>query len=157
MLSNFGPAEGGRETWLYNFLPRLLQRFTQLRLRIHGFRLAGDPDHRGTLIDAVPAKDRDRISIDFVQAKPSRRPNAFAFWTGLRRTARNSAQPRFVIAVGSWVELLAVLRQRRVPPLRQDPVAADNLRRRESASHPARCARAHPPRRRCRSSGEPTC
>jgi glycosyltransferase involved in cell wall biosynthesis len=109
MLSNLGPAEGGRETWLYNFLPRLLQHFTHLRLRIHGFRLAGDPDHRGALINVVPAKDRDRISIDFVHAKPSRRPNAFAFWTGLRRTGRNSAEPHVVIAVGSWVELLAVI------------------------------------------------
>ena len=109
MLSNLGPAEGGRETWLYNFLPRLMQRFPQLRLRIHGFRPDGDPDHRETLLGTVSAGDRNRIAIDFVDAKPSRRPNAFAFWTGLRRSARNSPSPRFVIAVGSWVELLAVL------------------------------------------------
>jgi glycosyltransferase involved in cell wall biosynthesis len=109
MLSNLGPAEGGRETWLYNFVPRLLQRFPQLKLCIHGFRLMGEPDHRDTLVGAVHAEDRDRISIDFVQARPSRRPNALAFWAGLRRMARNSASPRFVIAVGSWVELLAVL------------------------------------------------
>ena len=109
MLSNLGPAEGGRETWLYNFVPRLLRRFPHLRLRIHGFRLAGDPDPRDTLVGVVAAEDRDRISVDFVQAKPSRRPNAFAFWTGLRRLARGSTDPRFVVAVGSWVELLAVL------------------------------------------------
>ena len=60
------------------------------------------PTTRGALINVVPAKDRDRISIDFVHAKPSRRPNAFAFWTGLRRTGRNSAEPHVVIAVGSW-------------------------------------------------------
>jgi len=109
MLSNLGPAEGGRETWLYNFVPRLLQRFPNLSLRIHGFRLDGEPDHRGKLVGAVDDGERNRISIDFVEAKRSRRPNAFAFWSGLRRSARNSTQPRFVIAVGSWVELLAVL------------------------------------------------
>jgi glycosyltransferase involved in cell wall biosynthesis len=109
MLSNLGPAEGGRETWLYNFLPRLMERFPQLRLRIHGFRLDGDPDHRVTLLGVVAKEDRDRISIDFVQVSPSRRPNAFAYWTGMRRSARNAPAARFVIAVGSWVELLAVL------------------------------------------------
>jgi glycosyltransferase involved in cell wall biosynthesis len=109
MLSNLGPAEGGRETWLYNFVPRLLRRFPQLRLRIHGFRLDGDPGHQEALVGVVALEDRDRISIDFVQAKPSRRPNAFAFWTGLRRLAHGSTDPRVVVAVGSWVELLAVL------------------------------------------------
>lgn len=109
MLSNLGPAEGGRETWLYNFLPRLLQRFPQLRLHICGFRLGGDADHRGTLLGVVDEEHRDQIEIGFVEAKPSRRPNAFAFWTGLRRSTRQLPPPRFVIAVGSWVELLAVL------------------------------------------------
>ena len=109
MLSNLGPAEGGRETWLYNFAPRLLRRFPELRLRIHGFRLDGEPDHRGKLVGAVDEGERNRISIDYVEAKRGRRPNAFAFWSGLRRSAGNSPQPRFVIAVGSWVELLAVL------------------------------------------------
>ena len=109
MLSNLGPAEGGRETWLYNFLPRLMQRFPSLKLRIHGFRLDGEPDHREKLLGTVSAGDRDRISIDLVEAKPSRWPNAFTFWTGLRRPADNSTQPRFVVAVGSWVELLGVL------------------------------------------------
>ena len=109
MLSNLGPAEGGRETWLYNFVPRLLQRFPTLGVRIHGFRLDGEPDNRAKLVGVVDEGDRNRISIDFVEARRGRLPNAFAFWSGLRRSARNSTQPRFVIAVGSWVELLAVL------------------------------------------------
>lgn len=109
MLSNFGPSEGGRETWLYNFAPRLLQRYPQLRLAIHGFRLEGDPDNRETFRGAIRKGDRDRLSIDLVQAAPSRRPNALAFWTGLPRLTANSRKPRFVLAVGSWVELLAVL------------------------------------------------
>ena len=109
MLSNLGPSEGGRETWLYNFLPRLLQRYPQLRLSIHGFRLDGDSDNRETLHRAARDSDRERLSIDFVQAASSRRPNAFAFWTGLRRLVAKSREPKFVVAVGSWVELVAVL------------------------------------------------
>ena len=109
MLSNLGPSEGGRETWLYSFVPRLLQRYPQLRLTIHGFRLDGEADSRETLSRAVSGNDLDRLSIDFVQARPSRRPNAFAFWTGLHRLAAKSRQPQFVLAVGSWVELLGVI------------------------------------------------
>jgi glycosyltransferase involved in cell wall biosynthesis len=109
MLSNLGPSEGGRETWLYNFVPRLLQRYPQLRLTIHGFRLDGEADSRETLRRAVSENDLDRLSIDFVEAAQSGRPNAFAFWTGLRRLAAKSRQPRFVLAVGSWVELLGVI------------------------------------------------
>lgn len=109
MLSNLGPSEGGRETWLYNFVPRFLQRYPQLRLRIHGFRLDGEADNRDTLLGAVPATDRDRLSVSEVQTSPDSVPNAFSFWKKLGRSARKAVEPRFVLAVGSWVELLAVL------------------------------------------------
>ena len=56
MLSNLGPAEGGRETWLYNFLPRLTERLPHLKLRIHGFRLDSDPDYRKTLLGTLPQR-----------------------------------------------------------------------------------------------------
>ena len=109
MLSNLGPSEGGRETWLYNFVPRLMQRYPQLRLAIHGFRIDGEADNRETLLGAVQESDRGRLSINLIQARPSRLPNAFSFWSNLGRSAREPVAPRFVLAVGSWVELLAVV------------------------------------------------
>ena len=108
MLSNFGRADGGRETWAYNFIPRLLERYPELRLAIYGLRVDGEPDNRETVFSAVPAAHRNRLSIDFVRAKADRWPNAFAFWNGLSTLCREKP-PAFVLAVGSWVELRAAL------------------------------------------------
>jgi glycosyltransferase involved in cell wall biosynthesis len=111
MLSNFGRADGGRETWAYNFIPRLLQLHPDLRLRIYGFRVEGQPDHSSSLLGIVPDVDRGRVSIEFVEAARNRIPNAFAFWRGIPALAESSS-PQFALAVGSFVELLAVLRTR---------------------------------------------
>jgi glycosyltransferase involved in cell wall biosynthesis len=112
MLSNFGLADGGRETWARNFIPRLLDRYPELRLRILGLRVEGEPDNRATVLSSVPEADRDRLSIDFVSAKKGRGPNALAFWRGLPRVTGDDSSPAFVLAVGSWVEVLAVLLSR---------------------------------------------
>jgi glycosyltransferase involved in cell wall biosynthesis len=111
MLSNFGRADGGRETWAYNFVPRLLARYPGLRLSVFGMRTDGEADNRDALRSAVGQDDRDRLAVDFVEAKAGRRPNAFAFWAKLRRLVarRLDHPPALVLAVGSWVELLAVL------------------------------------------------
>ena len=93
MLSNFGRADGGRETWAYNFLPGLLERYPQLRLNIYGLRVDGEPDNEGTLSEAFTLPDRSRVAIDFVRANSNRVPNALIFWSGLRSKIR-SESPR---------------------------------------------------------------
>lgn len=113
MLSNFGRADGGRETWAYNFIPRLLDRYPSVRLSIFGLRVDGQPDNRETLLSSLPEDQRSRVTVDFVRAKADRWPNAFSFWRGLRKLAQTRPVPAFVVAVGSWVELRAVLRSRR--------------------------------------------
>lgn len=110
MLSNFGRADGGRETWAYNFIPRLLDRYPSLRLSIFGLRVDGQPDNRETLLSCVPEDQRSRLTVDFVRAKADRWPNALSFWRELGKLAQTRPVPSFVIAVGSWVELRAVLR-----------------------------------------------
>ena len=117
MLSNFGRADGGRETWAYNFLPALLERYPRLRLNIYGLRVDGEPDNEATLVEALSPPDRPRISIDFVRASANRVPNALPFWSGLRRKVRQDS-PGFVLGVGSFVELLAILLS---PVLRRAP------------------------------------
>jgi glycosyltransferase involved in cell wall biosynthesis len=112
MLSNLGRADGGRETWAYNFIPRLLDRYRSLRLSIFGLRVDEQPDNRETLLSCVPEDQRSRLTVEFVPAKANRWPNAFSFWRGLRKLAQSKPVPAFVVAVGSWVELRAVLRSR---------------------------------------------
>ena len=109
MLSNFGRADGGRETWAYNFIPRLLERYPTLSLDIFGLRVDGEPDHRETVLSSVAEAQRNRLAAHFVRAKADRLPNALSFWRGVPKLARGTNWPIFALAVGSWVELLAVL------------------------------------------------
>ena len=110
MLSNFGRADGGRETWAYNFVPRLLDRYSSLRLRIYGFRLEGEPDNSETVLSSVAEAQRERLSIHFVGEKAALLPNQVAFWRGLPRIAAGEPEPAFLVAVGSWTDLRAALR-----------------------------------------------
>lgn len=109
MLSNFGRADGGRETWAYNFIPRLLERYPALRLTIYGLRVDGEPDNREAVLSSVSRAQRNRLSVEFVRASADRWPNALAFWNGVSKLARDRPPPAFVLAVGSWVELRAAL------------------------------------------------
>ncbi|MGI8704738.1 MAG: hypothetical protein ACR2JJ_02900 [Sphingomicrobium sp.] len=45
MVSNFGRGDRGRETWAYNFIPRLLRRLPTLSLNLFGLR-EGSPTQR---------------------------------------------------------------------------------------------------------------
>ena len=65
MLSNFGPADGGRETWAYNFIPRLIARHKHLRLSIFGLRIEGEPDNSTLLETSVGQND---LPLDLIIA-----------------------------------------------------------------------------------------
>lgn len=111
MLSNFGLRDGGRETWAYNFIPRLLEHDKELRLRVYGLRIDGEADNSTRLAAAVADRNRDRLSTTFFRAKANAIPNAFYYWRGLRRLLSGEArpQPAYVLAVGSFFEMAAVL------------------------------------------------
>ena len=104
MLSNFGLADGGRETWAYNFIPRLIARHPRLRLSIFGLRVDGEPNNSALLEDL--ATKNGSLKLDFTPAPANRVPNAFYFWKGLHNVR---SRFRFVLAVGSFVELIGVL------------------------------------------------
>ena len=104
MLSNFGLADGGRETWAYNFIPRLIARHPRLRLSIFGLRVDGKPDN-SVRLEELAARNAS-LELDFTPAPANRVPNAFYFWKGLRKVG---GRFRFVLAVGSFIELVGVL------------------------------------------------
>ena len=70
MISNFGPADGGRETWAYNFIPRLLDLWPEAQLDIVGLRREGQPDNSALLKKLTGP----RGSITFVESKRRRFP-----------------------------------------------------------------------------------
>ena len=120
MISNFGRADGGRETWAYQFLPRLLQRHPHLRIDVCGLRVEGQDENRDALLSAVPEADRDRLGITFLRAFRNKVPNSLDMIRAMRRSDWPSQRPDLALGVGSFVELLAMMA---APRLRGVPKA----------------------------------
>src|SRR5690349_14839162 len=106
MISNFGVADGGRETWAYNFIPRLLERWPEVALDVIGLHRAGQQDNAAQ----VQALLRDRGSVTFLQSRRRR----FPILSMLRQSPRSLsrarlAAPDLVIGVGSAIEALVIM------------------------------------------------
>ena len=112
MISNFGRSDGGRETWAYNFIPRLLERDGGLHLHVFGVRRPGEADSRVELLAAVRPQDRNRLHLHFGEIGKSRWPVGLKAIGTLSRLISDTALPRidYTLAVGSLMELLVVLR-----------------------------------------------
>ena len=121
MISNFGRADGGRETWAYQFLPRLLARDPDLHLEIHGLRADDEPDNRPELMAAFAEADRVRIRCHFHRAKRSAVPLSLKM-LGAMSGQRSAGEPGdLVLCVGSFVDLACALI---APAFRRSPKAA---------------------------------
>jgi len=103
MISNFGPGDGGRETWAYNFIPRLLEFWPSAELDIIGLRREGQPDHTSRLQELMGR----RGTVTFVVSRRKRFPilSMLKAAPGLSRARR----PDLVISVGSAIEQLVAL------------------------------------------------
>ena len=102
MISNFGSADGGRETWAYNFIPRLLKRWPGITLDIVGLHRAGQPDNEARVRDLLGG----RGSVTFLHSARKR----FPVLSMLRRAPRvKLAAPDLVIGVGSAIEAPVIL------------------------------------------------
>lgn len=109
MISNFGRADGGRETWAYQFLPRLLQRHPHLHIDVCGLRIDGQDDNSDELRGAVRQSDRARLGITFLRAVQNKIPNSLDMIRAIRRSDWPNERPQLAIGVGSFVELLAMM------------------------------------------------
>jgi glycosyltransferase involved in cell wall biosynthesis len=106
MISNFGVADGGRETWAYNFIPWLLERWPNVTLDIIGLHRAGQTDNSSRVRELL----RERGSITFLHSSRKR----FPLLSMLRRAPNELSRSRhraadLVIGVGSAIELLVIL------------------------------------------------
>ncbi len=120
MISNFGRADGGRETWAYQFLPRLLERKPNLHVEVCGLRVDGQEDNSDELREAIAESERDRFDIAFLGAPRNKVPNSLDMIRAIRRSSWPSARPDLALGVGSFVELLAMMA---APGLRRVPKA----------------------------------
>lgn len=105
MISNFGTADGGRETWAHNFIPRLLARWPGARLDLIGLHRAGEPDNRPRLLAIEPG----RLGVTFLHSDRKRYPVLSMLREAPGKLSRaRHAVPDLVIGVGSAVELLVI-------------------------------------------------
>ncbi|MER9445690.1 glycosyltransferase [Mesorhizobium sp. M0340] len=113
MLSSFSRAGGGRETWAYNFLPRLLQEKPAVALYIYGLKSNDEADHSSEFCSYFTDSSRRRLSVKIFNAAKSRLPRVFLM-VGclLRAQPRANAMAdelRISLGVGSVIELAMIL------------------------------------------------
>lgn len=115
MISNFGVADGGRETWAYNFIPRLLKRWPSVILDLIGLNRSGEPDNEPSLTHLLAG----RGEVTFLHSTRQRYVALSMVGQAPRALSTRSLQtPDLVIGVGSAVELLVMQAS---PALRRAP------------------------------------
>jgi len=106
MISNFGVADGGRETWAYNFIPRLLRRWPDIHLDLIGLHRVGQQDNSGRLNGLLGG----RGSTTLLTSARKRFPILSMLRQAPRQlTTSKHPRPDLVIGVGSIMELLVIL------------------------------------------------
>tara|TARA_R110000850_G_scaffold218852_2_gene344397 strand:- start:17131 stop:18297 length:1167 start_codon:yes stop_codon:yes gene_type:complete len=86
MLSTFDKDAGGRETWLYNFLPELLKDDIFECVNLYGFKTSQDSNHKKELLKLDPKiQDRKTLFPYILEGKASRWPKVFSMFRALKR------------------------------------------------------------------------
>lgn len=106
MLSRFNKSGGGRETWFYNFMPRLYQLDPEFTLDVLGYKMGNS----NLEVENAFASLRDRITFNFFELKPSKVPLFFKMWKRvfLVRKKEMIKPYDYVIAMGMF-ELIMIL------------------------------------------------
>ena len=121
MISNFGRADGGRETWAYQFLPRLLARNPNLHLEIHGLRADDEPNNEPELMAAFAKADHGCVRCNFHRASRSAIPLSLKMLGAMSRERSTDELSDLVLCVGSFVDLACAIV---APTFRRSPKAA---------------------------------
>ena len=89
MLSNFDPNGGGRETWLYNFLPEFLRNNNIGRVNLFGYKQPKDLNFKKELL-AFESENRSPESLYtyILEGTPSKLPLAFSMFRKLRKLSK---------------------------------------------------------------------
>lgn len=111
MNSTFNSDVGGRETWLYNFLPELLKDTRFEKVTLFGFRMPDQEDFTNKLESLDPQVDgKKRLFPVIFKKERGRLPIAHSMYKCLKAHTQSIGNPPdFVLAVGVF-EMLMVLR-----------------------------------------------
>lgn len=109
MLSAFGKQDGGRETWLYNFLPELLLDSKISKVHLFGFRTKDQEDNT-ELLKRLDPHEKGRVIPIILVSEPTRFPKFVTMFKMLRRFSGSLEykSPTHVMAVGGMLETLMI-------------------------------------------------
>lgn len=114
MLSNYGRKDGGRETWLYNFLPQLLEDASIKKIHLFGFKIAGQEDTTAALM-ALDKSKTEKIVPIILEGTPKKYPKFISMHLLLRKYLKQNSlhKPDYVLAVGGMFETYMLLKNER--------------------------------------------
>lgn len=120
VLSELDRSAGGRETWIYNFLPRWMMSDATLNLRLHAVRARGKHGDDLELLDLLRPIGPARFIAELYDLDGSRLPLFLAMARALRSRWRrqNEGVPRFTVVTGIMEAAMLLC----VPKLRRAPV-----------------------------------
>lgn len=106
MLSKFKKSEGGRETWFYNFMPRLLESDPSFDLDVLGYQ----SNESAKEYESVFGRYGDRVNFHFLKLSAGKIPLFFKMWRSIHsmRKLKEAKAYDFIIAMGIF-ELIMVL------------------------------------------------
>ncbi|QIE58267.1 glycosyltransferase family 4 protein [Rasiella rasia] len=114
MLSTFNRDAGGRETWLYNFLPELAKLKYFNTIRLFGFKRPDQENFTEAIQQLDPKiEGRQQIFPILLEKEKSKLPTVFAMFKEFKKFVRLSNHvPNHVMAMGI-LELWMVLKLKR--------------------------------------------
>ncbi len=114
MNSSFDKDAGGRETWLYNFLPEILKDPQFKRLNLFGCKTPDQGDFSKALLQLDPSPEqKKRLSVVIFEKEKTRFPQAYRMFKAFKQH-KDIENPNadYVLAVGVF-EMLMVYRLKR--------------------------------------------
>ena len=113
MLSTFDRDAGGRETWLYNFLPELTTLEYFKKIRLFGFKTPNQENYIEEILQLDPKLEgKQRIFPILLEKEKAKLPTIFAMFKEFKKyIKRNNKPPTYVMAMGI-LELWMVLRMK---------------------------------------------
>jgi glycosyltransferase involved in cell wall biosynthesis len=106
MLSKFRVSGGGRETWFYNFMPRLLDLDPNFTLDVLGYKV----DESGNEIKSTFDRYKERVRFTFFKLTTGKVPLFFKMWSAVNKSRKSpdAKSYDYVIAMGMF-ELIMIL------------------------------------------------
>ncbi|MCH1547328.1 MAG: glycosyltransferase family 4 protein [Flavobacteriaceae bacterium] len=111
MLSDFDKNSGGRETWLYNFLPELLEDHLIDKVTLFGYDNKETKSNitAASFLDEKNIEKRKRLFPIILAGKPSRLPMAFSMFNELKKSQEEKNKGNSITLAMGVFEMIMML------------------------------------------------